>query len=379
MDFTYLEETKTKKNSFQQFLHKHKKALSYTALGLLGVAFLAGLYWLTQPDSQPFIRSITQNTVDGDKPSVPNPLDGVLYTKQEAAKWQDRPVLGIMVENLGSDQVRPQAGLGSAEVVYETLTEGGITRFMAMYLAKDVKVGPIRSARAAFLDWLSEYDGVYVHIGGSTEALRLIPQYGINNLEESYPTFTREILSGVSREHTTFSTTNKLWGKADEEGFAPGQFKSWSFQDETRKATEAISSASSLEQRQIDVEFTGDELYNVTWTYDPLNNVYRRENGGEEHLDKLTNSQLAPKNVVIQFVPMDTAYLVKEGQFGVKVSNIGSGNALVFQNGDAIQAVWTKRSRSDRTIFKDSQGQEIKFNRGQVWIQVVPPKAEVKY
>src|SRR3990170_2448321 len=120
------------------------------------------------------------NLISGDprEPrNFPNPINGVLYTDSEAKKWKDRLPLAVVIEN--HLDARPQSGLSKAELVYETLAEGGITRLLAIYLAEDTRLGPVRSNRPYFLDWVSEYKAGYAHVGGSPKAQSLVGPYRI--------------------------------------------------------------------------------------------------------------------------------------------------------------------------------------------------------
>ena len=134
----------------------------------------------------------------------PCPLNGVLYPKPMRDIWEKRRPLGIMIEN--SKAARPQSGIGQADVVYEAVAEGGITRFMAVYYCQDSEtVGPVRSARTYFLDWISEYGSspLYAHVGGANtsgpaDALGQIEQYGwggfndLNQFSIGFPAFWRD-------------------------------------------------------------------------------------------------------------------------------------------------------------------------------------------
>src|SRR4030066_1764105 len=95
----------------------------------------------------------------------PNPINGTLYTKREAKAWKDKVPLAIMVEN--SIVARPQSGLSKADIVYEALAEGGITRVAAVFLSQGSQIGPVRSARKYYYDWISEYKPIYAHWGGN--------------------------------------------------------------------------------------------------------------------------------------------------------------------------------------------------------------------
>lgn len=115
------------------------------------------------------------------------PLNGALYGESFKKLWETRRPMGVMIEN--HEDSRPQSGLSSADIVYESVAEGGITRFMGIYYCEaalgNVTLGPVRSARTYFLDWVSEYGGypIYVHVGGGNtpnkaNALGQIEDYG---------------------------------------------------------------------------------------------------------------------------------------------------------------------------------------------------------
>ena len=96
------------------------------------------------------------------------PLNGKLYTKPERAIWEKRRPLAVMLEN--SVDARPQSGISKADIIYEAVAEGGITRFMGLFycgVAEKTEFAPVRSARTYFVDWVSEYDALYNHVGGA--------------------------------------------------------------------------------------------------------------------------------------------------------------------------------------------------------------------
>src|SRR5438046_1767758 len=114
------------------------------------------------------------------------PLSGVKYGKDQEQWWQTHRPMGIMIEN--SQPARPQSGMNAADVTYEALAEGGITRTLNVFYCQDAGiVGPVRSARTYFLDWISEYGNnpLYVHVGGANtpgpaNALGQLGDYGWN-------------------------------------------------------------------------------------------------------------------------------------------------------------------------------------------------------
>ena len=319
------------------------------------------------------------------------PLNGVLYSKQQEQWWQQHRPLGVMIEN--HIDARPQSGLSGADVIYEAVAEGGITRFLAVFYCQDAgEVGPVRSARTYFIDFASEYGNfpLYAHVGGANQpgpadALSQLTTYGwtdnndLNQFSIGFPTFWRDYTRNghqAATEHTMYSTVDKLWqyaatnrgltnvskdGTPWTKGFVPYQF-----------VDDAPVSARPAGQ-SIHIEFwTGDPNYFVDWTYDPKTNLYMRNNGGVAHVDRDTGKQLSAKNVVVLYMEQSSANDGYPDNVHLLYADKGSGNAIVFKNGKQIRATWTKNSRTSRTILTDTNGNQIPFDRGLIWFEIVP-------
>ena len=333
----------------------------------------------------------------------PSPLNGVLYSKEQMSYLLKRRPLGVMIEN--HVEARPQSGLSGADIVYEAVAEGGITRFLAIFwgVFDDFIVGPVRSARTYYLDWISEYDGLYAHVGGAhcdiktgegcqngapADALGQIGRYGIKSLNQFYigfPTYWRDyerLGRKVATEHTVYSTPDKLWQKAKERGWEAvdkegedwqEDFTPWQFKDDAPLLKRAESQAVEF------VFWEGHDDYRVRWEYDKQQNSYKRFNGGQPHKDLNNEQQLAAKNVVIQFVTERQANDGYPGNLHLLYGTIGQGRAVIFQDGKKIEGKWVKKDRKSRTVFYNAAGKEIEFNRGQIWIEILPVGTILKH
>ena len=374
---------------------KNKKLLLVFLAGLALYAVSAGLSYMVFSTfvkkpidiKTPFgsLTDITSGEDTGVK-DKPCPLNGVFYSKDRENNWKKRRPLAVMVEN--HVDARPQLGISRADVVYETVAEGGITRFMLLYLCQDAgDIAPIRSARTYFLDWLSEYNASYSHVGGANtpgpaDALGQIREYGIMDMDQfglGFPTYWR----GTDKlaPHNVHSTTKKLWEAADKKGFTTKDengkewienFTPWKFKDEAPLESRA-------DQKPIVVPFWAQGAdYTVTWQYDKTLNVYKRYHGQTAQEDPTTKEILSAKNVVIQF---ETEKQANDGypDGHLIYGTTGSGNALIFQNGQVIKGKWNKKDRKTRTKFTDTKGQEIELVRGLTWIQTIPMENEVEY
>lgn len=330
------------------------------------------------------------------------PLSGQLFSKQQRQWWENHRPLGVMIEN--HQDSRPQSGLSKADVIYEAVAEGGITRFLAVYYCQDAEyVGPVRSARTYFLDFISEYGDypLYAHVGGANcnaetgsgckngaraDAIGQIIKYGwfnYNDMDGSknvgLPTMFRDydrLGRTVATEHTMYSSTTKLWDYAknergftdiDDEGnswdedFIPYEFKE-DVAANVRPATQSISYAA----------WEGDGDYVVDWSYDKANNSYLRSNGGKPHIDLNTDKTLSAKNIVVLFMRESSANDGYDNNVHLLYGTTGSGDAVVFQDGKEIEATWSKANRTSRTILTDARGQEIKYNPGLTWFSILP-------
>ncbi len=366
-----------------------------------GVSY--SLFSSNKPLNQTASTATTLPSASGtvtENPSEPKteacPLNGSMHTKEAKANWDERRPLAVMIEN--HTDARPQSGLSSADVVYEAVAEGGITRFMALYYCNlgDTQVGPVRSARTYFIDWLSEYDALYAHVGGANSAgpanaLGQIITYGIKDLNQfsiGFPTFWRDyerLGHTVATEHTMYSSTQKLWDIGAKRGWTnmndngttwADSFVPWKFKSDAPVGTAGGASVAT----KINVFFwQGYADYAVGWQYDGGCNCYKRSNGGAPHIDLDTKQQLTAKNVVVQFEKESHANDGYEDNAHLLYQTIGSGQALFFQDGKVIKGTWNKASRLARTVYKDAQGKEISFNRGVIWIETVPEGSDINY
>lgn len=302
--------------------------------------------------------------------NFPNPINGILFKKSEAETWVNRLPLGVIIEN--HTEARPQSGLSKADIVYEALAEGGITRFLAIFLQEDTILGPVRSNRPYYIDWLSEYDAAYAHVGGSPEGQARVKAYGIKDLDQfrvGSPTYQRS--SNRRAPHNVYTTTQKLREAAASRGYKKGaDIVSWKFFDEEPQRELRPASAS------LKLGFLGTFGYNVEWRYNPETNSYLRFNSGAAHIDATTKSQLEVKTVIVETV---NKRLDPSGHSRLFMDTVGSGKLRVFLNGIVIEGSWKKDSRTARTQFFDANGGEIKLNRGKIWVDIIPPGSAITY
>jgi len=328
-------------------------------VAILAVALL-GYLFLGQNTNK---NTSLVNTTGDHSEQVERKIDGVSVPADQANIY---PV-AVMIENLVSS--RPQAGLSEANLVYEALAEGGITRFMAVYAASGAipKIGPVRSARSYYLDWAKELNTLYAHIGGSPQSFNLIKQYKILDLDQFFNAqyFWRN--KDRPAPHNLYTSSELLaYALRDKQLAKEGNFESWLFKDDKNKET------LPTEEKNIIIDFSSFN-YKVEYKYDLANNEYIRNQAGQAHQDE-EGHQIKAKNVIVQYLKTS---LVDKERLGMET--IGEGEAIVFQDGQGIKGTWKKESRESRTEFFDSDGNKIKLNRGTTWIEIVPSGRIVNY
>lgn len=325
------------------------------------------------------------------------PINGEMLTKSQKMAWEKRRPLGVMIEN--HKEARPQSGLSYADVVYETVAEGGITRFLAVFYCKDAPyVGPVRSARMYFINLLEGYGSnpLYAHVGGANtpgpaDALGYLKEISwssyndLNQFSVPFPYFWRdyERLPNRATEHTVYSSTAKLWQYAkdkreltekDSDGIRwDKNFTPWEFANDAK--TGDRGNVAKVDFGFWD-SFASD--FGVVWSYDKTSNAYKRNNGGVPHLDKNTGRQLVAKNIVVVFAKESPANDGYEGGH-LLYKTVGSGDALIFNNGQVIKGEWSREDTTDNLKFTDEQGKAVSMVRGQVFVEVLPIGNKVNY
>lgn len=273
----------------------------------------------------------------------------------------------VVIDNL--TVARPQAGIAAAPLVIEAPVEGGITRLLAVYPedAAVRRIGPVRSARPYFLDWTAEFDGLFVHVGGSPEALEKLESYDMRDLNEFFAGafFSRD--KSKSAPHNVFTSTAQL-AEADTKRYEGRELPvvaGWRYKLDAPEAERPESASLRVNY--------GDARMNVAWTYDRATNDYVRAQGGREHRDE-DGTAVRAKNVVVQYAKV----VVLDDVGRRRITTVGEGDALIAVDGIAVSGTWRKDARDARTRFYDASGNQIRFNAGPTWIEVVPTGTDVE-
>ncbi len=329
------------------------------------------------------------------KPSTLNPKPFPIATKP--SQFDGLPIdsefeesaVSVMIDN-HQDARAQHSGIRSASIVYEALAEGGITRLMLVFpYQESLRVGPIRSAREYFVDYASEYGGLYLHAGGAPTALeKLRTSKYLSQLDEDDPLLTSEPYSfrdmRYSAPHNLFVNLLLARERAKKLGWklaAPR--KNWCFENTPpntppRDSSTRSPSAPLVGMPEIKLSFSFDPLYDVTFQYDENSKIYKRFFGKKvlsPDTDQLDGLQVSPTNVIVMVAP--SGLIPDDEKKRITIHHLGKGKAFFFSGGTKTAGSWEKQTESSPTLFTDENGQEECFAPGQTWVTVVDSRSLV--
>ena len=358
-------EKRHRRNPIVWFKGLGKKGKIATILGILIALFGlgGGVYaLLSKPAPAPPepVAEVKKEEPIKETP-IYSPLTGIVVSKEQS----ELPVTGVMIEN--SPDARPQSGLNQAGVVFEAIAEGGITRFLALFQeATPDYVGPVRSVRPYYVDWLQGFDAAVAHVGGSAEALAKIKAEGVKDLDQFANAGPYRRVSNRYAPHNMYTSLGGLIDLGKGKGFTKSTFTGF-----PRKAEKPSDAPTA---RTVDITISGAQ-YNVHYDYDLASNTYKRVLAGKPHLDERSKEQISPKVVVAMIIP----YGIAANRVNSVYQTIGNGKVYIFQDGIAAEGTWEKTSAKSQITFKDAAGAPIQFNAGQTWITASSIASNVVY
>ena len=304
---------------------------------------------------------VINNTVD-------EPLEVEVKTVQ-TFKGDERPI-AVMIDN--HKAALPQDGLNNAYMVYEIIVEGGESRLMALFKGQNLeKIGPVRSSRHYFLDYALENDAIYVHYGWSPQAQYDISNLGVNNINgisESESSFWR--VKDKRAPHNVATSTAKILSIAERKGYKTTSTKKSVLNYVTDEVE--LTDGQNAEKITIPYSYSND----VEYTYDATTKRYQRYSKGVKETDWSTGENITTKNIIITFAK-NSVLNDGENKDRQTLSNVGTLNGYYITNGKAIKITCEKTSRSAQTVYKDLDGNEIKVNDGNTYVQICPINAKV--
>lgn len=343
-----------------------------------------------------------------------NPINGMIFSKEEAKKFQNNKPIAVMVNNYVV--ARPSSGLSKADIIYEAVAEGGITRLMPIFYSRIPSVvSSVRSARYYFVQLASSYSPIYAHWGAAhvpdcqkapvtsssycppihgqvetepaVDAYDMIVKLGVPNLDGgNYSCDSENCAFGrdpnkvgkIPLEHTAFTRLPLIYELAKKirpqdswNTFTP--FTPWKFKDEASlKDRGTVGKETPITFNYWDT-MAG---FNVKWVYDSDKNEYIRYQGDVKQTDGLSGEELRAKVVIIRFTKQE---LVGDKKSHLYHDIAGSGKALIFQDGNVINANWARSNPDTMDVYTDLSSKEFEFVRGQIWVQLVPTDNIITY
>jgi hypothetical protein len=275
----------------------------------------------------------------------------------------------VMIDN--HPKAYPQTGLNQAPLVFEALAEFGITRYMAVFvpgISPELQtIGPVRSARAYFVEWAKGLRGVYSHAGGSPDALTMaqtsIEILNMDALRKDAGAFFR-------RSQQRAAPHNLYTSSADLAAFAASKKADTPDLRELGFPLKADAAASQRPASQrLRYFFIYKEAY-VSWSYDKASNSYLYFRQARPHVDAATGEQLRFRNVIVMEVPERPIPGDAKGRIEQQV--IGEGAARIFMDGRMVEGTWRKGAGFAQLQFFGGDGKEIALNAGPVWVAAIP-------
>ena len=326
-------------------------------------------------------------------------IKGLENQKQEenfkpVNKGEVSPITGLECENynrrpiavmLAQDPItRPLSGIGAADLVIEmSVITNSITRIIGVYICQEPEeIGSVRSARHDYIPLAMGLDAIFAHWGGSHFALDKLNVGVMDNIDamkNPYNAYWQK--SDMPMPHNGFTSYARLLNSAEKLGYRLiNKFEGYPHLEKSKvprsfaESGEVESQKSKL-SNMLNIGFSGH--YRVFYRYNSETNSYLRWREEMPEIDKLTNKQVEVQNVVV----MRAASRMIEPPDYNDVDIEGTGEAMVYRNGEEIKGSWRKEGKyqSTKLYFLDEKGEEIEFVPGKIWIEIIEPYQEVNW
>ena len=387
-----------------RFTPKQKIVLSCLAIAAL--VAVGALIWSMLPSPTPqeaMVQTTTQPPETTTPPHTPPPAD---QNPDQTNQWDNleedlidnrppsvltglpiddeylhRRPFAVVINNI--HEAQPQSGIASADIIYEVLSEGDITRLVAIFQSYvPEQIGPVRSTRDYFADFALNHDAIFLHHGGSPTGYSHIRNTGIPNLDgmqlegtvfwrdRTYPTWHRNHNLHPRRplEHSSYTSHERIYNHLSTRNIRTeiGENPAFGFQFGQVPTGEGTANT-------IAVPFSS--IYVRTFTFDPDTGLYMVSYQHGPHLDALNQEQIAVANVLVQFV---TKRVV--GPYGRRaVGTIGEGRGYLATGGHYQPLRWVKQSPTAPMRWYFEDGEPLVLAPGVTWINVFQSNGEVTF
>ncbi len=311
----------------------------------------------------------TENTEETPKPPIEEVTEKEPEIKEKYNDNDSKPI-AVVIDNDGRDSW-PHSGLNEAYMIYEMYVEGGVTRLLAFFKGTDTaKIGPIRSVRHYFYDFVFEHDAFFVGFGVSPRAQTDLKNLGVRMMngilgDESYFWREEKYKYDYHSVYTSIKNVKKAMEKKgisekSEETFLP-------YNDEMVELT------SQNIAKKIVIPY--NSIYKVTYEYNEKEKNYKRTMNSSTVHASPDGTLYAPVNIILQEVSNYTIPGDSAGRQDMRT--VGSGKGKYITGGKAVDITWQKNSRRAKTVYKTADGKELVLNPGLTFVNIVPPSMSV--
>lgn len=360
--------------------HPVTRGFSRKAVRIAAVAASAALaFTLGACSAGPASNPLTTDATPSESPTpvyVTAPLTGLQYLEGSNPFLNGPVVMGKIDNSAGA---RPQAGLNQADVVFDEMVEGGMTRFLAVWHSQlPADAGPIRSVRPMDPDIATQFGGIIAYSGGQRPFVLAMQASGIYNATET----TEQLKKGVHRvtdrvaPHNLFLAAQQLQSEHPELAAPKPLF---SFLNDSNDAGPVAASLQGKSVTQVKSQFPSAM---ATWDWSAKSGVWLRTQDGLKHLDAIDGKQIRATNVVVLRVAIDRSY--KDPRYGFVPKTVleGTGTGTIFGGGRALDIKWSKAGLKAPLVLTDLAGSPVSFLPGNTWFELVPTdvgKVTIKY
>ncbi len=319
-------------------------------IGITIIIVVVGIIWLTRYSTG--TKIVVKNSGMPTASKAIYPVSALAGLPCEHGT--ERPLAVMMPSD---PEARPLSAIGQADMVFEMpVTDGGVTRFMAVFQCNEPKeIGPIRSARVDYIPLVQGLNALYAHFGGEHTALSELDSGIVDNIDGlKYDGTVYHRVRTRPRPNNAYTNYQEVLAKAKDLAYR-FDIPRVQYPHTEKIATGTIAPPMS---------YQGD--YATSWIFDPINNNYKRSRGGRAELDSLTNKQVAADTVVLMYTgwsPINKDY--------IRVTTVGTGKVTIYRDGTVINGTWEKKSNTAPLRFYDVIRKEIPFAPGLTWVQVI--------
>ncbi len=313
----------------------------------------------------PTVTPIPTPTIDPHINDVRSSITGEWVSKKTEKK---RPY-AVMINNIEYAFLH-QKGTSKADIIYEALAEGGITRMLAIYQdpSKVKVIGSVRSARHYYVQFANEWNAIYCHFGHTKYATAKIEELGINNLSglSGIGSAVYERDYSISAPHNVYTSGKKL-----QKGTNILKYKQKQDSDKVAKHFDFYTEDTELESKKkaTKISLPFSNYSTCVMKYNKKKKTYQKFEYDQKHMDTYYKKQLSFKNVILQFV--DESNIDHNGYQTMDLSN-SSGEGYYISNGKMIKITWKRNETENTMVYKNKHGNTLKINPGKTYIAVYP-------